>query len=70
MEMICDEVCAISHDGTCYLKVFYYIKGKTIKDEVIKRYMVSFVDDMGCKKNEKSVGDRIGSCLIHLALLK
>ena len=60
MEMICDEVCAISHDGTCYLRVLYSIKGKNRNDVVIKRYMVSFVDDMGCKKNEKCVGDRSG----------
>ena len=58
MEMICDEVCAISHDGTCYLKVLYVIKGNNIKEELIKRYMLTFVDDMGCKKTENSVGDR------------
>ena len=63
MEMVCDEICAISHDGTYYLKVLYFIKGKNCYDQVIKRFMVSFVDDMGCKKNKKSVGDRFGgSC--------
>ena len=60
MEMICDEVCAISHDGTCYLRVLYFIKGKNVFDQVIKRFMVSFVDDMGCKKKEKNLGDRSG----------
>ena len=60
MEMICDEVCAISHDGTCYLRVLYFIKDKNVFDQVIKRFMVSFVDDMGCKKKEKNLGDRSG----------
>ena len=60
MEMICDEVCAISHDGTCYLRVLYFVQYKNINDKIMKRYKVSFVDDMGCKKKEKSLGDRSG----------
>nr|XP_022288542.1 uncharacterized protein LOC111100742 [Crassostrea virginica] len=60
MEMICYNVCAISHDGTCYLRVLYFDKCENSKDEIIERFMVSFVDDMGCKKKEMSVGDRSG----------